>query len=42
MPEVCPVMDPGEHCICHDNGGDCCYCVVGAENCADDESGQEE
>ncbi len=42
MPKVCEVMAPGLHCICHDRGGNCCLCVIGAENCKDDETDAED
>ena len=39
MSEICEVMNPGPHCVCHDKEeGECCYCVLGEPNCLDDEN----
>ena len=42
MPEVCEVMKPGPHCVCHDQNGECCYCVLGRRNCRDEGDDDEE
>ena len=38
--DKCEVMD-GPHCVCRDQGGDCCYCDLGQGNCKDDEDEEE-
>ena len=37
MEEVCDMMKPGPHCVCHDGPDEeCCYCVLGLGNCRAD------
>ena len=37
MAEICEVLNPETHCICHDHLDECCFCVNGLDYCTEDE-----